>query len=129
MTNKQPSVEEQKAEIIKWMNAYIPDGKTVPSFEDMVDNLLATERQMQEEVRKEAVEEERVRILKSVNDKEKQEQILATLLLKVGNEGDDIVIADSELITNDWIVFEKRNIENMKTIYKVVRNQTLTQPQ
>ena len=38
MTNI-PSVEQ---EILKWMNAYIPEGKTVPVFEDMLEQ-YATE--------------------------------------------------------------------------------------
>ena len=33
-----------KDEILKWMNAYIPRGKTVPVFEDMLEQYAATER-------------------------------------------------------------------------------------
>ena len=38
---KIPSVEK---EILKWMNAYIPEGKTVPVFEDMLEQYATTER-------------------------------------------------------------------------------------
>ena len=40
MTNI-PSVEQ---EILKWMNAYIPEGKTVPVFEDMLEQYATTQR-------------------------------------------------------------------------------------
>ena len=38
---KIPSIEQ---EILKWMNAYIPEGKTVPVFEDMLEQYATTER-------------------------------------------------------------------------------------
>jgi len=38
---KIPSVEK---EILKWMNAYIPEGKTVPVFEDMLEQYATTQR-------------------------------------------------------------------------------------
>ena len=38
---KIPSVEQ---EILKWMNAYIPEGKTVPVFEDMLEQYATTQR-------------------------------------------------------------------------------------
>ena len=34
------SIEVKRAEVLKWMNAYIPNGKTVPVFEDILDNLI-----------------------------------------------------------------------------------------
>jgi len=39
---KIPSVEQ---EILRWMNAYIPEGKTVPVFEDMLEQYATTERE------------------------------------------------------------------------------------
>jgi len=38
---KIPSVEK---EILKWMNAYIPEGKTIPVFEDMLEQYATTQR-------------------------------------------------------------------------------------
>jgi hypothetical protein len=38
---KIPSVEQ---EILKWMNAYIPTGKTIPVFEDMLEQYATEQR-------------------------------------------------------------------------------------
>ena len=38
---KIPSV---KQEILKWMNAYVPEGKTVPVFEDLLEQYATAER-------------------------------------------------------------------------------------
>jgi hypothetical protein len=39
---KIPSVEQ---EILKWMNAYIPTGKTIPVFEDMLEQYATEQRE------------------------------------------------------------------------------------
>jgi len=38
---KIPSVEQ---EILKWMNAYIPEGKTIPVFEDLLEQYATEQR-------------------------------------------------------------------------------------
>jgi len=43
MTNI-PSVAEQREEILTWMHAYIPRGKTIPVFEDMLEQYAAADR-------------------------------------------------------------------------------------
>lgn len=80
---------------------------------------------LQQELQK-AREEERERILRSVNDKEKQEQILANLLLRIAGVGINFEIADSDLLT-DYVVFETRSLDRNSTLYRVERNRNLDQ--
>lgn len=93
----------------------------VSKYSKAINLVLEALTQKDTEIQK-AREEERERISKSVNDKQKQEQILATLLLKIAKEGEEIIIHDNEIICNDWVVFEKRDVENSSTIYKILRN-------
>ena len=45
------TIEDQKKTIIGWMNKYIPRGKTIPIFEDLVDELaLTAEKRGREEI-------------------------------------------------------------------------------
>jgi hypothetical protein len=80
------------------------------AFEDLFHHQLQKAR-----------EEERERISRSVNDKERQEQILANLLLRIAGVGIDFEIADSDLLT-DYVVFETRPVDRYSTIYRVERN-------
>ena len=56
---KIPSVEK---EILKWMNAYIPTGKTIPVFEDMLEQYATEQREA-------GAREERDKWVKAVGEK------------------------------------------------------------